>query len=183
MRKSLKIILGIVIGIGVILSSLVVVQYIRIRNADYEWLEGEPEDYGFKWNKIAATYLVAEEMPFLRSVLILRHGKLLAEWYFNDGSIYKAEHIHSASKSFMSALIGIAFREGYLTDLDQKMLDYFPEYVTPELDPRKHNITIRHLLQMQAGINFNDSGDEWLAYHGSPDWVEYAIELPLVHDP
>ncbi len=183
MRRSLKIVLGIVLGIGVILSSLVVVQYIRIRSADYEWLEGEPEDYGFKWNKIAATYLVAEEMPFLRSVLILRYGELLAEWYFNDGSRYEAEHIHSASKSFMSALIGIAFREGYLTDLDQKMLEFFPEYITPELDPRKHEITIRHLLQMQAGINFNDSGNEWLAYHGSPDWVKYAIELPLVHSP
>lgn len=183
MRKSIKIVLGIVLSLTVIISSLIVIQYIRIRTVEYEWLEGEPEDYGFKWNKLAATYLVAEEMPFLRSVLLLRYGNLLAEWYFNDGSSSRAYHIHSASKSFMSALIGIAFREGYLTDLDQKMLDYFPEYVTPELDQRKHDITIRHLLQMKAGFNFNDTAENWLAYSRSSDWVKYAIELPLVFNP
>ena len=127
MRKSLKIVLSVFLVLTFIFASLLLVQFIRIQTADYEWLEGEPEDYGFKWNKIAATYLVADRMPFLRSVLILRYGSLLAEWYFNDGSRYASYHIHSASKSFMSALIGIAFREGYLTDLDQKMLDYFPE--------------------------------------------------------
>ncbi len=150
---------------------------------EFEWLEGEPEDYGLKWNNLAASYLEAENMPFLRSVLIVRYGTLLAEWYFNDGNRFTAVDTKSASKSFMSALIGIAFREGFLTDLDQKMLDYFPEYVTPELDPRKHDITIRHLLQMKAGFNFNDSAEDWIRYSGSLDWVKYAIELPLSHNP
>lgn len=182
-RKIFKIILGILLIISILISSLIIYQYVRIKSVEFEWLEGEPEDYGFKWNKLAATYLIAEEMPFLRSILIVRNDKLLAEWYFNDGSRDKAEHIHSASKSFMSALVGIAFREGYLTNLDQKMLDYFPEYVSPELDPRKHDITIRHLLQMKAGFNFNDTYLDWVRYSTSPDWVRYAIELPLCHNP
>jgi len=183
LKKGWKVVLGITIGLSIIVSSLMVYQFIRIVNADYEWLEGEPEDFGFRWNKIAATYLVAERMPYLRSVLILRNNTLLAEWYFNDGARDTAYHIHSASKSFTSALVGIALREGFLTDLDQKMMDYFPEYDIPGLDPRKHDITIRHLLQMQAGFNFNDSNAEWTAYSQSSDWVEYAINLPLVHNP
>ena len=183
MKKGWKIVSSIFIGLTIITSSLFTFQLIRIISADYEWLEGEPEDYGFKWNKIAATYLVAERMPFLRSVLILRYDTLLAEWYFNDGSRDEAFHIHSASKSFTSALVGIALREGFLTDLDTKMLDFFPDYITPDLDPRKHNITIRHLLQMKAGFNFNDSVDDWIAYSSSLDWVKHAIELPLVYNP
>jgi CubicO group peptidase (beta-lactamase class C family) len=183
MRRIFKISIAVISILGLVISSLIIYQSIRIRSAEFDWLEGEPEDYGFKWNKIAATYLVAERMPFLRSVLIVRDGTLLVEWYFNDGSRFSAEVIHSASKSFMSALIGIAFREGYLTDLDQKMLDYFPEYISPELDPRKHDITIRHLLQMKAGFNFNDSAEDWIAYSRSLDWVKYAIELPLTHNP
>ncbi len=162
---------------------MLVLQLIRITTADYEWLEGEPKDYGFRWNKIAATFLVAEQMPFLRSVLIMRYDTLLAEWYFNDGSNDTDFHIHSASKSFMSALIGIAMREGYITDLDQKILDFFPEHVDLDLEPEKSDITIRHLLQMQAGLNFNDSANEWYAYSRSLNWVNYALQLPLVHNP
>jgi len=183
LKKGWKIVFGIFIGLTLITSSLLTFQLIRIISTDYDWLEGEPEDYGFKWNKIAATYLVAERMPFLRSVLIIKNKTPLIEWYFNDGSEDEAFHIHSASKSFTSALVGIALREGYLTDLDKKMLDFFPEYITPDLDPRKHNITIRHLLQMKAGFNFNDSVDDWNSYFNSNDWVKHAIELPLVHNP
>ncbi|MFX1252156.1 MAG: serine hydrolase domain-containing protein, partial [Promethearchaeota archaeon] len=133
--------------------------------------------------KLDWVHQAAENMPYLRSVLIIRHGTLLVEWYFNDGSENVAFHIHSASKSFTSALVGIAVKEGLLTDLDQKMLDFFPEYDTPQLDPRKRDITLRHLLTMKAGFNFNDTALEWMAYSQSPDWVKYAIELPLIHDP
>ena len=183
MRKIFKITIIVFFSLTLIFSSLLVFQYFRLKSVEFEWLEGEPEDYGFKWNYLASSYLEAEDMPYLRSVLIVRYGTLLAEWYFNDGSRDAAYTIMSASKSFMSALIGIAFREGYLTDLDQKILDYFPEYVTPELDSRKHNITIRHLLQMKAGFNFNDTAEDWIVYSGSLDWGKYAIELPLLHNP
>ena len=149
----------------------------------YEWPEGDPLDYGFDTADLELAYELANQYSFLRSVLVIRHGMLLVEWYFNDGGKNNAFHIHSASKSFMSALIGIAFHEGLLESLDQRMLDFFPEYITPDLDPRKHNITIRHLLTMRAGFNFNDTADEWVAYAGSQNWVKYAIELPLLHDP
>jgi CubicO group peptidase (beta-lactamase class C family) len=152
-------------------------------DSPYEWPEANPEDYGFTATERSICYSVAEEMPYLRSVLVIRHGNLLVEWYFNDGSTTTAFHIHSASKSFMSALIGIAFHRGFLQSLDQKLIDFFPEYFTPSLDPRKQNITIKHLLTMTAGFNFSESTDEWIAYSTSDNWVKYAIELPLLHGP
>jgi len=166
----------------IVITSLVIILP-RLNKNPFEWIEGNPEDYGFDTSKLEVTYTIADNMPFLRSVLVVRHGTLVIEWYFNDGAKNTAFHIHSASKSLMSALIGIAFREGILESLDQKMMDFFPEYNYLNLDPRKYNITLGDLLKMKAGFNFNDTDDEWLQYAGSSDWVKYALELPLLHGP
>lgn len=155
----------------------------RSYESPYEWPEADPEDYGFFVSHLESTYSIADHMPYLRSMIVIRHGILVIERYFNDGTKNGAFHIHSASKSFTSALIGIAFREGLLESLDQKLFDFFPEYSTSDLDPRKMNITLKHLLTMTAGFNFNDTGDEWLSYASAENWVKYAIELPLLHSP
>lgn len=152
-------------------------------DSPYEWPEADPDDYGFTSTERSACYSRAEDMPYLRSVLVIKQGHLLIEWYFNDGSKTEAFHIHSASKSFTSALIGIAFREGFLESLDQKLVDFFPEYFTPDMDQRKKNITIKHLLSMTAGFDFSEGTDEWVSYSSSENWVKYAMELPLLHDP
>lgn len=146
----------------------------------YEWEYGDPLSAGFDSKEMEK---IANDLPYLRSVLVLHSGKLIFERYYNDAKNTSAFHIHSATKSFISTLIGIAFSKNILTDLDQKMMDFFPEYEYLDLDPRKYDITIRHLLTMKAGFNFNDTGDEWVRYSSSSDWVKYALELPLIHDP
>ncbi|MHA2274855.1 MAG: serine hydrolase domain-containing protein [Candidatus Kariarchaeaceae archaeon] len=146
----------------------------------HSWLEGDPNNFGFNENSVN---IEEEDFPFLRSLLVVRNDSLIMESYFNDASPTTALHIHSASKSFMSALIGIAFDLGILTDLNQQIMDFFPGYTSLDLDPRKYDITIGDLLSMKAGFNFNDTGDEWLLYSRSQDWAKYALELPLLHDP
>ncbi|MCE7737154.1 MAG: serine hydrolase [Candidatus Heimdallarchaeota archaeon] len=146
----------------------------------FEWKTADPEKYGLAADRVTNQI---EENPFLRSVLIVRYGKLIYESYFNDGAINSAFHIHSASKSFISALFGIAADQGLITDLDQKMMDFFPEYATEDLDPKKFDITLKHLLTMTAGLDFDESANDWGKYTFSPDRVKYAIELPLIHYP
>lgn len=146
----------------------------------YEWQVADPDNYEFNSKEV---YSIAEDLPYLRSILVVVSDKLISERYFNDGDISSAFHIHSATKSFISTLIGIAYNQNIITDLDQKIMQYFPEYQYLDLDPRKYNITIRHLLTMKAGFNFNDSADDWTRYSRSSDWVKYALELPLLHDP
>ena len=146
------------------------------------WWVGNPEDFGFDLTNLQYAYDWANRRDYLRSVLIVRHGILVAEWYFNDGARDRAFHIHSSSKSVLSAIFGIAHEMGYIPDLDKKMMDYFPEYEYLNLDPWKYNITIRHLLQMKGGLEFDDSGASWLEYASSSDWVKYALELPKSHD-
>jgi CubicO group peptidase (beta-lactamase class C family) len=63
------------------------------------------------------------------------------------------------------------------------MMDFFPEYASPLLDPRKYQITLRHLLTMRAGFAWDETVADLEAYLASPDWVGYALNLPLRYNP
>jgi CubicO group peptidase (beta-lactamase class C family) len=63
-----------------------------------------------------------------------------------DKKIQNANVTASATKSITSALAGIALREHFLSSLDQKMKEFFPEVDWTTLDPRKSEITIRQML-------------------------------------
>jgi CubicO group peptidase (beta-lactamase class C family) len=91
----------------------------------------------------------------------------------------------SVSKSFLSALTGIALAQGRLDSLGQSVLDFFPEYDGPALDPRIRDVTIRHLLTMRMGIR-DESEDDYGAYwelYRSENWIRKTLESPLVFDP
>lgn len=89
--------------------------------------------------------------------------------------------IFSATKSFTSALIGIAIQEGYIDSLDQRMIDFYPEYDNHDLDPRKKNITIRHLLTMQSG--FDQESNIGLEVGLAPNMIAAIIGSELRFDP
>ncbi|MFX0065669.1 MAG: serine hydrolase [Candidatus Hermodarchaeota archaeon] len=149
----------------------------------YEWNVSTPEAQGLDSNILVDIFQEAEtNLPFLRSLLVVKSGSLIVERYFQGYDKDSAHCICSTSKSYISALVGIALQEGYLESLDQAMIDFFPEYVTPDLDPRKRDITLRHLLTMTSGF-------EWEEEHSYPglsvssDWVKHIIELPLRSNP
>lgn len=148
----------------------------------FNWLISSPEDQGIDSRILSNAYDFAEQLGFMYSLLVVRNGNLIGERYFNGADKYYADHTCSTGKSYISALVSIALRENYLTSLDQKMMDFFPEYATPDLDPRKYDITIRHLLQMRAGYAFEESGDYVDAWFQSADMMEFAIEVPLAAD-
>ncbi|MFX0212248.1 MAG: serine hydrolase domain-containing protein [Candidatus Hodarchaeota archaeon] len=149
----------------------------------YEWSTSTPEEYGINQSQLEKAFLKAEDISYLFSILLIRNGTLIAEKYFNGVNQNDAHHIHSITKSFTTTLVGIALQEGFLNSIDQQMLDFFPEYIFPELDPKKYNITIHHLLSMTAGFDFPETTENWIEYSSSPNWVQYVIELPLRHDP
>ncbi len=180
-KPKLSIIIGLCLSVLVVASLAITIPLAR--NYPYRWQTADPEDYGFDAAKLEVTHSIAENMPFLRSLLIVRHGKLVVEWYFNDGAMDTSFHIHSASKTFISALMGIAIDKGIIESLDLKLMDFLPEYQSLSLDPRIYDITLDHLIKMRAGFNFNDSPDDWIPYGESPDRTRYTLELPLLHNP
>jgi CubicO group peptidase (beta-lactamase class C family) len=171
------------IFVGILCVSVLVPILLNESQNPYDWLLGEPEDFGFDIEKLNLARSFAKNISGLRSVLVIRHGVLVVEWYFHGATCDTALHIHSASKSFISTLIGIAIRNGYISSVNQKMMDFFPEYEYLDLESKKYDITLQDLLSMKAGFAFNESVEAYEEYGSSPNSVKYILKLPLMHDP
>ena len=116
-----------------------------------DWPVSTPEEQGLDPLLVAEMYLNAAEQETLYSLLVIKNGYLVAEDYFNEGSVEQKDRLQSVTKSFTSALVGIALEQGCLSSVDQKMLDFFPEVADEITDPRKEQITVRNLLEMRGG--------------------------------
>jgi CubicO group peptidase (beta-lactamase class C family) len=116
-------------------------------------------------------------------LLVVKNGKLVAEKYYNDGSIDLKSNLQSATKSYISALVGLALDQGCLASLDQRFLDFFPEYAGRIKDPRKRAITVRHLLQMRSGYPWEESHPDLWAGLMTGDFLGMMVHYPLVSDP
>jgi CubicO group peptidase (beta-lactamase class C family) len=149
-----------------------------------EWKTSAPAAEGMDADRLAqAERAIGEKLPEVRSLLVVRNGKVVFEKYFRGPTAKDTFNIKSVTKSFTSALIGIALRQGLLRSLDEKIADLLPEYFTPQTDPRKRQITLRHVLTMTAGFEWRENGPitaEWLR---SADYAKFTIDLPLVADP
>lgn len=125
------------------------------------------------------TYIKGK-LPHIRSLIILQHGHLVLEEYFQGYNKDDYMQLASATKSFSSALIGIALTEGMINSLDQRLVDFFPEYVTSDIDIKINEITIRHLLTMTSGL-------DWPPPHVTEktknDDITYAFKLSVSEEP
>ena len=82
----------------------------------------------------------AKEMSFLKNLIVLKDDNILVEEYSNGGRSDQLNDIRSASKSILSAILGCAIKDGYIDSIDQKVIDFFPEYKSGKLDPKGYCI-------------------------------------------
>ena len=118
-------------------------------------------------------------------LLVIRNGFLVSEKYFNGYDANTPHNVMSVSKSFLSAMVGVALHEGFIDSIGEKAKDYFPEYIYTGIDPRKYDITIEHLLTMRMGIA-GESDNNYAVYqsiYNSSNWVKTTIEYPLIDNP
>lgn len=120
-----------------------------------------------------------EKMPYLKSLVIFKNGELVVEEYVNGGGPDQIHDIRSASKSVLSAVLGITIKDGYIESIDQKVIDFFPEYNTKELDPRVYDLRIRHLITMKSGFEIRETGKVYQQLYKSKDWIEHILHLPF----
>ena len=85
--------------------------------------------------------------------LVVRHGRIVGEWYFDEAKPDSKYIVYSTTKSFASTAAGLAIAAGKLK-LDSKVGDFFPDATPSE----KREITVRQLLSMTSGAH-NDNGD------------------------
>lgn len=151
----------------------------------FAWEHSTPGEQGLDPARIRAALDHAREAGFVDSMLVVRNGRIVAEAYHNGYSESRPHDVRSVSKSFLSALVGIALWRGYVPGLEAGVLGYFPEYSHPGLDPRLGLLAIRHLLTMRHGIPGeaeNGYGVYWELYN-SENWVRATLETPLLSAP
>ena len=147
------------------------------------WPISTPAEEGLDPDLVAQLYYNASQLPTVYSLLVFKNDKLIAEYYFNDGAPNFQVNIHSVTKSFTSALVGIAIEDGCIDSVDQKMMDFFPEYRDQITDPRKFDITVQQLLQMRAGYPWEESTDELMNLLVTGFHNDTLVTVPLVRDP
>jgi CubicO group peptidase (beta-lactamase class C family) len=123
----------------------------------------------------------AGTLPRLHSLLVSRRGELILEHYAKGYRSTRLANIKSASKSIISALVGIAVARGHIKSVDEPIVTYFPE-VRRDADPRKQKITVEDLLTMRAGLE-STSGSNYGEWVRSRNWVKNALDRPIVSEP
>jgi CubicO group peptidase (beta-lactamase class C family) len=124
----------------------------------------------------------ANQLGPLRSVVVSLDGKEIAARGYHGGSPDSATNIKSASKSIISALVGIAIDKGVLEGVDQKIAPILIRDLPDNPDPRIQNITIGNLLSMQAGLG-RMSGPNYGRWVSSENWVRAALAEPFDGEP
>jgi CubicO group peptidase (beta-lactamase class C family) len=124
---------------------------------------------------------VARELPRLHSLLVSRRGELVVERYFNGARATRPANIKSASKSLISALVGIAIQRRLIGSVETPIANYFPE-LKKDRDSAKQRITIEDLLTMRSGLE-TTSNRNYGAWVQSRNWVQHALNRPLLSEP
>ena len=94
------------------------VYYTPIQRND--WEISTPEAEGGNPTPVAKMYYNASKHDTIYSLLVVKNGHLIAEKYFNKGSIDELGKRASVTKSYVSAMVGIALNKGYLPGIDDK---------------------------------------------------------------
>jgi CubicO group peptidase (beta-lactamase class C family) len=148
-----------------------------------DWKVSTPEEQDLDPMLVAELFLDASRLETLYGLLVIKNGDLIAEGYFNGGAVGQKVLLQSASKSFTSALVGIAIDRGCLSGVDQKMMGFFPEFADQVTDPRKEQITIRDLLQMRAGYPWEESDPALWEALLSGDYLRRSMDFELINAP
>ncbi|WP_372007257.1 serine hydrolase domain-containing protein [Paenibacillus chitinolyticus] len=143
-----------------------------------EWQAADPALLRMDPEKLAELEpVIQSEYGNINGVVIVRNGAIAHESYYNGCGPDTTHHVASVTKSILSALIGIAIDTGSIKHVDQKVLDFFPDYVPDASDSQKREITLRHLLTMTAPYSFEDWHEPLDKMCMQSDWVKYTLDM------
>ena len=111
----------------------------------------------------------------IAGVVVIKDGKMLYENYFNECTPTSRIHVYSVTKSIISILIGIAMDKGYIKSIDQKVLEFFPDYITKKREKTIQDVTIKNLLTMTAPYKYKIP--PYIKYFTSDDGVKFTLDL------
>ncbi|MNN22731.1 Beta-lactamase [compost metagenome] len=113
----------------------------------------------------------------IAGMVVLKDGKTRYENYFNECTATSRIHVYSVTKSIISILIGIAMDKGYIKSINQKVLEFFPDYIVKRREKTIQNVTIKDLLTMTAPYKYKFAPYTYIKYFMSNDWVKFTFDL------
>ncbi|UZR92764.1 serine hydrolase domain-containing protein [Chondrinema litorale] len=126
----------------------------------------------------------------INSLIISRDNGIVLESYFNGYSRTSKHEFQSVTKSIQALLVGIALKEDFIKSIDEPIINYLSRYKNIDWSEGKDKITIRHLLEMTAGLSWNEgevtyqsleNHSNMLAWSGN--WIEFALGRPMLYKP
>lgn len=142
------------------------------------WRLAPPETQGMSSVQLDEFWDQMNERADLGGFVLIRNGYLLYEVYYPGVGPDYLWRLASIAKSFTAGVLGVAMANGYITSINNSVLDYFSDRTFANPDPRKDAMTIRHLLTMSSGFESNAATMGF-----SSDWVQYLLDLPMLHEP
>lgn len=141
-----------------------------------------PSDQGVDRAGIDAFLAALAPVPDveLHSLMVLRHGHVVAERWWAPYGPDRPHLLYSLSKSFTATALGFAVAEG-LVDLDATVLSYFCEFEAEVTDPRSRAMTVRHIAAMASGHADETVERAWAVGRG--DLVRGMLLIPPDHEP
>lgn len=150
-----------------------------------------PESQGVSSEAIAQMLdAIDEDINSMNSIMILRHGKVIAEAWWAPNSPETPHAMYSLSKSFTSTAAGFAVTEGKL-DIDKPIIEYFPDDLPNELSDNLRKMKVRHVLSMSGGhdnepsynglVELTRDAEEMTKIQD--DWAKIFLAYPVTHEP
>lgn len=118
--------------------------------------------------------VIPSEYENMTGMVIFKDGEAVYEKYYNGFTEENRIHIFSATKSIISILFGIAIDKGLIESIDQKVLDFFPDYQVKRGEKTLQNVRIRDMLTMTVPYKFKFN--PYVKYFTSPDWVKFSLD-------
>lgn len=123
---------------------------------------------------------VEQKVGGLHSVMLLRHGQVAVEGWWNPYASNHPHQLYSLSKSFTSTAVGFAVTEGLLT-VETPVASFFTDQLPGDVPENLASMKIKHLLTMSTGHDKDALGPTVSAADGN--WVKAFLHLPVEHEP
>ena len=121
------------------------------------------------------------------SLMIIRHGKIVADAYYAPYIAGIGHDLRSVTKSVVSTLTAIELQHGLLDSVDHPILDLFTDKTISNVDDNKKAMTVQSLLDMTSGIDWKERAytpDETIMrMYRSPDRTEFVLNQPMSNPP
>lgn len=147
------------------------------------WLSATPESQGMESALLAEAYEAIQDNDLdIHSLLVIRHGYLVAEMYRYPYTADTLNDQRSITKSNTATMTGIAINDGAISGVDATMLSFFPNQTIANVNARKEAVTIKDMLTMSSGLEW----DEDISFRemvSSSDWTAWMLNRPVTEEP